>query len=61
MYVMVDFICMALVELRGTRHKQELLIEKLLPRVGFDPLIFRSGDISTNVLRYREMFKNVLK
>ena len=45
MYVMVDFICMGLVELQGTRRKQELFNEKLLPTVGLDQLIFRSGDI----------------
>ena len=37
MYVMVDFISMGLVDLRGKRSKRELQNEKPLPTVGFEP------------------------
>ena len=41
MYVTFDFICIGLVKLRGTRRKQELQNEKILPKVGFNPSPFR--------------------
>ena len=44
MYVTVDFISIGIVELYGTRKKQELQNENFLSTVGFDPGIFRLLD-----------------
>ena len=39
-YIMVDFICMSLLELQGTQSKQEIQNEKFLPTVRFKPGTF---------------------
>ena len=46
MSVMLDFICMRLVELLGARNKRKFQNEKILSMVGFEPMI---GSLS---LRY---------
>ena len=38
-YVMVDFICMGLVELGGRQASENYKLKKILPTVGFDPPI----------------------
>ena len=46
---MVVFILYEQIEQRGLRSKRELQNEKFLPTVGFEPTIFSSKVVSTNV------------
>ena len=48
MYAMVDFICIGLVDLRGTRSKRTLHNETFLPIMGFEYTSFRLQDLSDN-------------
>ena len=38
---MVDFLCIVLIELRGTQSKREFQNEEFLPTLGLEPITFR--------------------
>ena len=62
MYVMVDFICLCLLELQGT-HSKKYEIKKILPTVGLESGTFRFNTKQTHYqlrheIRYPQSVKS---
>ena len=61
LYVIVNSIYMAFIEMRGTQNKPELQNENLLPTIWFNPPIFRSVVGRGTYCALEDLFGRVLK